>query len=122
MNKRKYFRKKFNLDNFNKKFEDVIDKELITEKKIKKNKKGYIFNQDLEDEKIYNNVNKLNIENVIIEIRNIFYFSMKYISEKKNPMNYILSTPRRKYCTSILIIILGCLLLLFSTLMMEKSL
>ena len=119
MNKRKYFRKKFNLDNFNKKFEDVIDKELITEKKIKK---GYIFNQDLEDEKIYNNVNKLNIENVIIEIRNIFYFSMKYISEKKNPMNYILSTPRRKYCTSILIIILGCLLLLFSTLMMEKPL
>ena len=121
MTQRKYYRKKFNLDNFNKKFEDVIDKELKKEKKLK-NKKGYIFKQDLEDEKIYNDVNKLNIENVIIEIRNIFYFSLKYISEKKNPMNYILSTPRRKYCASILIIILGCLLLLFSTLMMEKSL
>lgn len=118
---RRLRQKKFNLDNFNKNFEKKIKEKLKKEKNIT-NKNKYIFNQDLKDDEVFNDVNKLSIEDIVLEIRDIFYISLKLISKKKNPINYIMSSQKRKYCSSILIIILGCLLLLLSTLMMEKSL
>ena len=114
---------KFNLDNFNKEFEEKISSE----------KYNYSFsdtenevNPDNRFENQYDEISKLNPINlslgeIIIDLRNMFFIILELISKNKNPINYITSTPKRKYTFSLFLIVFGCLLLLLSTLMMEKK-
>ena len=114
---------KFNLDNFNKQFEERISSEKYkysfsdTENEV---------NPDNRFENQYDEISKLNPINlslgeIIIDLRNMFFIILELISKNKNPINYITSTPKRKYTFSLFLIVFGCLLLLLSTLMMEKK-
>ena len=57
------------------------------------------------------------VQDIIINIREIFYKSLEMLLNKKNPIPYILSTPDIYFSFSILLIILGSLLLFFSNLL-----
>jgi hypothetical protein len=84
-------------------------------------KKNKIFIQDLKDEETKKNIINLSLNDIIIEMNDIFYISLELISKKKNPLIFILSTPKRQFCSSLLILILGFLLLVLSNLMMEHK-
>ena len=51
----------------------------------------------------------------------MFYQTLELLLYKKNPIPYILSTPDRRFSFSILLIVLGSLLLLFSNLMISSD-
>jgi hypothetical protein len=99
---------KFNLQDFNKDFEKNLSK------------KTNFYDEEYEIK--YNNTNEIpphkrSIEQLIIDARNIFYKILDLIINKQNPLEFILSSPTRLFVSSILIIIIGCLLLLLSGLM-----
>lgn len=61
------------------------------------------------------------IEDNIILLREMFYKILEILVDKQNPIPYILSTPDRQFGTSILLITVGSLLLLFSNLMQSPK-
>jgi hypothetical protein len=112
---------KFNLDNFNKNFE----------KELNSDSDDYLDNYDVNnrftkpfgiDDKIEdNNIINLSLGNIVLELREMFFVILELISKKTNPTGYVFSSPKRKYIFGIFLIVFGCLLLLLSTLMMEKN-
>ena len=106
----------FNINDFNKKFDE-------NEKKIKEE---YVINKsdDIKrnDEIIYDKLpHKKPIEDIIIDIRDLIYKIMDMLIDKENPVPYIFSSPDREFAFIIFVIIIGTLLLLFSNLMMSPS-
>jgi hypothetical protein len=61
------------------------------------------------------------VEDVIINIREMFYKILEMLIDKQNPIPYIFSSPDRHFAFAVLLIIIGTLLLLFSNLMMSPS-
>jgi len=57
------------------------------------------------------------VQDIIINIREMFYTCLEMVIDKKNPIPYILSNPDRYFSFTILLVVLGSLLLLFSNLM-----
>jgi hypothetical protein len=57
------------------------------------------------------------IENIIIDIRNIFFQILNLVEDKQNPIPFIYSSNKRQFSFSIFLIIFGTLLLLLSSLM-----
>ena len=57
------------------------------------------------------------IENVIIDIRDIFFQTLNLIEDRQNPIPYIYSSNKRHFSFSLFLIIFGTLLLLLSSLM-----
>ena len=108
--------KQFDQKNFNKNFED---NETIIEEE-----KKFIYAQDINQEHQIINKNlphKKPVEDVIINIREMFYKILEMLIDKQNPIPFIFSSPDRHFAFAILLIIIGTLLLLFSNLMMSNS-
>jgi hypothetical protein len=61
------------------------------------------------------------VQDIIINIREMFYKTLEILIDKKNPFAYILSTPDRQFSFAILLIVIGSLMLLFSNLMISSS-
>jgi hypothetical protein len=88
------------------------------------NKKCDNSNKIIEQEKQFiksDDINKLphkkSIEDIIISIKDVFYKIMELLFNRENPIEYILSTPDRYFAFSLLLIIIGGLLLLFSNIL-----
>lgn len=97
------------------------------------------FNKNFEDNEMKNkNINNKNnmpeigvqydllphkqpIENVIIDIRDVFFQSLNLIEERQNPIPYIYSSNKRQFSFSLFLIIFGTLLLLLSSLMKSPN-
>jgi hypothetical protein len=61
------------------------------------------------------------IENVIIDIRDVFFQVLNLLEDKQNPIPYIYSSTKRQFSFSLFLIIFGTLLLLLSSLMKSKN-
>jgi hypothetical protein len=85
-----------------------------------KPKRKIVYQQDLKDEETKKNIINLSLNDIIIEMNDIFFISLEMLSKKKNPLIFIFSTPKRQFCSSLLLLILGFLLLVLSNLMMDK--
>ena len=108
---------KSNMDNFNLNFKKKVDTE-ISETEYDND----IFNKktdDISSKKIH--AMNTSLGDIIIELRNMFFIILELISINKSPLPFIFSTNKRKYVFSIFLIVFGCLLLLLSSLMMEKK-
>jgi hypothetical protein len=101
---------------------DFDDKNL-NKKFLKEDKKR---NQETEQEMIHEIKTKLlphqkPFEDIIVNIRDILYYSLELLAEKKNPIPFLFSTPDRFFSFSIFLLILGTMLLLFSNLMITNK-
>ena len=61
------------------------------------------------------------IENVIIDIRDVFFQVLNLLEDKQNPIPYIYSSSKRQFSFSLFLIIFGTLLLLLSSLMKSQN-
>ena len=103
---------KFDPTNFNKNFED---NEMKNKNNINKNNMPELGIQyDLLP-------HKQPIENVIIDIRDVFFQVLNLIEEGQNPIQYIYSSDKRQFSFSLFLIIFGTLLLLLSSLMKSPN-
>jgi len=102
--------KQFDQKNFNKNFEKKK-----TEFKINNSSDIFINNHQIIDNKL---PHKKPVEDIIINIREMFYKILEMLIDKQNPIPYIFSSPNRHFSFAILLIVIGTLLLLFSNLMM----
>jgi hypothetical protein len=101
---------KFDLGNFNKVFEE------------KRNKNDYSIVNVYDDDVIeLIPIHKRTIEYIIIHTRELFYNCLKMLSNKKNPLPYVMETEERKFSFSLFLIVMGMLLLLFSALMISNK-
>jgi len=107
--------------NVNKQFDQrQFNDEFEEQAKIDEKERNLKNSQDLlnKHEIINNNLpHKKPIEDVIINIRELFYKIIELLLDKKNPFPYIFSTPDRQFAFSVFLIIIGSLLLLLSNLM-----
>ena len=104
--------KKFDINQFNKKYEDnnkMIEQEKRFMKSDDINNNDEIIETKLPHEK--------SIEDIIISIKDVFYKIIELLFNRENPMGYIFSTPDRHFAFSLLLIIIGALLLLFSNIL-----
>ncbi len=107
---------KFDLGQFNKTFEDA---DIQVEKTNKLNSSQDMGKSDeIIDSKL---PHKKPVEDLIVNIRNLFYEILEMLIDKKNPLPLIFSSPDRHFAFAILLIIIGTLLLLFSNLMMSPQ-
>ena len=105
---------KFDLGQFNTRFEDN-DKTIDKENNLKKSPDMKLY-----DDIIYNKLpHKKPVEDILINIRELFYNLIEILLDRKNPIPYIFSSPDRHFAFSIFLIIVGTLLLLFSNLMIS---
>jgi len=106
---------KFDLKQFNKGFDE-------NEEKIEK-ANALMASQDMgkSDEIILTKLpHKRPVEDVIVNIRDLFYTILEMLIDKKNPIPWIFSSPDRHFAFAVLLIIIGTLLLLFSNLMISQ--
>ena len=61
------------------------------------------------------------VEDIIINIREMFYKILELLIDKQNPIPYIFASPDTHFAFAILTIILGALLLLTSSLMISPE-
>jgi len=61
------------------------------------------------------------IEDVIINIRDVFFQILNLIENKQNPLPFIYSSNKRQFSFSLFLIIFGTLLLLLSSLMKSPN-
>jgi hypothetical protein len=61
------------------------------------------------------------VQDIIVNVREMFYKSLELLVDKKNPIPYVLSTPDRQFSLGILLVVIGSLLLLFSNLMISSE-
>jgi hypothetical protein len=101
---------KFDLGNFNKVFEE------------KRNKNDYSIVNVYDDDIIeLIPIHKRTIEYIIIQTREIFYTCLEMLSNKKNPLPFVMENEERKFSFSLFLIVMGILLLLFSSLMISNK-
>ena len=108
--------KQFDQKNFNKNFEDnekIKDTDDELNNSVDMFQKHYIIDNKLPHKKP--------IEDVIINIREMFYKILEMLIDKQNPLPYIFSSPDRHFSFAILLIVIGGLLLLFSNLMISSD-
>ena len=61
------------------------------------------------------------VQDIIINIREMFYKILEMLIDKQNPIPYIYSSNKRQFSFSLFLIIFGTLLLLLSTLMKSPN-
>jgi len=61
------------------------------------------------------------VQDIIINIREMFYKTLELLVDKKNPIPYIISTPDRYFSFAVFLLVIGSLLLLFSNLMISSE-
>jgi hypothetical protein len=106
---------KFDLGQFNKSFDEN------EEKLGKTNRLNYSHEMGKIDESISSNLpHKKPVEDLIVNMRNLFFLILEMLLDKKNPIPLIFSSPDRHFSFAILLIIIGTLLLLFSNLMISS--
>jgi len=95
---------KFNVDEFNKKFEesDLINKDIPQQN---------IINKEIKQEI------KQELEENIIMLKNLFFEILELLVDFKNPIPYILENQQREFNFAIMILLIGLLLLFFSNLL-----
>ena len=110
---------KFNLDNFNREFEEKINSSEELDNYDVNNKFDKPFGTDdmIKD----NNIINLSIGNIILELRDMFFIILELVTKQVNPYGYLDSSPKRKFIFGLFLIVFGCLLLLLSNLMMEPK-
>lgn len=107
---------KFDLGQFNKTFDDK-DKQIEEENKLTTS-----HDMRKSDEVITSKLpHKKPVEDVIINMRDLFYTILEMLIDKQNPVPYIFSSPDRHFAFACLLIFIGTLLLFFSNLMMSPS-
>lgn len=100
---------KFDPTGFNTKFEKQ-DKENIKSNNLNINLKN-------QDNDIILPPHKQPIENIIIDIRNLFFQVLDILENGENPLPFIFVSDKRVFSFSLFLIIFGTLLLLLSSLM-----
>ena len=101
---------KFDPTNFNKNFElnEKKNKQINNNNNIHNDNTGLDY--DLPP-------HKQPVENIIIDIRDVFFQVLNLLEDKQNPIQYIYSSKKRQFSFSLFLIIFGTLLLLLATLM-----
>ena len=105
-------------------FASLINKSSVTSFNmdyLNKPKRKVIYQQDIDDIETKKNIIGLSLNDIIIEMNDIFFISLEMLSKRKNPLIFIFSTPKRQFCSSLLLLILGFLLLVLSNLMMNNK-
>jgi len=99
---------KFNPTKLNKQFDD-----------IEKKNKLLLVKQNVEEKDVEIIVlpHKEPVENIILNIRDLFFQILNIIEQKENPIPFIFSSDKRQFSFSLFLIIFGTLLLLLSSLM-----
>jgi hypothetical protein len=101
---------KFDPTNFNKQF---LENEIIINKQATK--------QDFMKTSMNNDIillpHKEPIENIILNIRDLFFQILDLLENKENPIPFIFLSEKRQFSFALFLIIFGTLLLLLSTLM-----
>ena len=107
--------KQFDLKQFNYEFEE-------SEANINKTRKANSTDDLNKNDEILENVlpHKKPIQDIIINIREMFYIVLEMLVDKKNPLPYLFSTPDRQFSLAIFLIVIGGLLLLFSNIMISS--
>ena len=103
----------FNPKQFNTDFEK---NDLDINKNIKLNKS---FRGDIE--KIVLLPHQQTVENIIINIRDLFFIIIDMLENQKNPLPFILSSDTRIFTFSLFLIIFGTLMLLLASLMKSPT-
>lgn len=109
---------KFNLDEFNKKFEEA---DSITDESdnIKQNKQLVKQNDQLIKHKQQKLENLSYTEDLGINMKNLFFEILEMLINIKNPIPYIMENEKRQFSFAVMILIIGGLLLFWSNLMYQ---
>ena len=86
---------------------EIQEKTLITDKK--KVKKKIIKKEILPHKKT--------IEEIIVDVREVFFDILEMVLNKENPIKYILSEDKNQFCFCIIVIVIGIILLLLSNIL-----
>jgi hypothetical protein len=107
---------KFNVDEFNKYFEkkDLINKQRQELNLINKEIEQNIINQEIIQKK---SDNLFFFEDLVINIKNLFFEILELLLYFKNPIPYILENEKREFEFAIMILLIGILLLFLSNLL-----
>ena len=101
----------FDLKQFNTKFK-------ANEEQLQKNRKNVVISNEIISTKL---PHQKPVEDILINIREMFYKVIEMLSDEQNPLPYLFSTPDRQFALSIFLIIIGSCLLLFSNLMISSD-
>jgi len=98
---------KFNVDEFNKNFEksDLMTKQMEQQNVINKEIEQNVINKEIEQKKS---------ENLIINIKNLFFEVLELLLDFKNPIPHILENEKKEFAFGIIILLSGILLLFLS--------
>jgi hypothetical protein len=103
----------FDLKKFNYQFEE---NDLKLEEQLNNN-------MDMKNDEIIKNTlpHQRSMEDIIINIREMFYKSLEMLIDKQNPIPYLMSTPDRQFSVAIFLIVIGSLFMLFANLMISTD-
>jgi phosphoribosyl-ATP pyrophosphohydrolase len=104
---------KFDPTNFNTNFEknDKSGNRLVLVQK----------NLEEEDLEIIVSPHKQPVENIILNIRDLFFQVLSLIEDRENPIPFIFASDKRQFSFALFLIIFGTLLLLLSSLMKSPT-
>ena len=107
---------KFNVDEFNKNFEktDLMTKQMEQQNIINKEIEPNIINKEIEQNIINKEIEQRKSENLIINIKNVFFEVLELLLDFKNPIPHILENEKKEFAFSIIILLSGILLLFLS--------
>ena len=88
-------------------------------REVEDNKKN--MNVEMNDVEITVLPHQQKIEDIIIEIRDLFFIILDKLENKENPLPFIFASDQRTFCFSLFLIIFGALLLFLSTLMISPK-
>ena len=84
------------------------------EKQVIANLKKEVEKQVEEEKKL---PHKRNIEDIIIDVREMCFKLIEFANDKKSPIEYILSNERNQFSFCVIVVLIGIILLLFSNLL-----
>ena len=84
------------------------------EKQVIANLKKEVEKQVEEEKKL---PHKRNIEDIIIDVREMCFKLIEFVNDKKNPIEYILSNERNQFSFCVIVVLIGIILLLVSNLL-----
>lgn len=106
----------FDQKQFNAQFEaneEKLEKQRNLESSFEMNKQDEILLSKLPHQKPF--------EDVIINIREMFYKVLEMLIDKQNPIPYIFSSPDRYFALAVFLIVFGALFLLLANLMKSSN-
>jgi hypothetical protein len=107
---------KFNVDEFNKYFEqkDLMSKKTEEQNLINREIEQNLINKEIIQKK---SENLIFFEDLVINIKNLFFEILELLLDFKNPIPYILENEKREFEFAIMILLIGILLLFLSNLL-----